>query len=271
MVLRFFQFYSQARVTGEDGHVFMLCVLALFCVSPISARSFNGETRCTWGKFIHQLSTVSQKTACTTRLCIVSSCWCKSGIWEGQAAILGLDCQVRVLANPSAGRFCSLWEPYICHQQHCSEVEGKARNCQVFAFPSWCRFALSFFCLATPLPFSVIFGDCLHPLQLQKLEFLGYSPGTLFSHNWTDSKGFTSCFRTKMSLFATCAGIASACMLRTNDKLHQAAIFPCCLTRHIVIKVIRWRSWSFCWLLKSSRHPFPQWSRNIEYIRITYA
>ena len=30
MVLRFFQFYSQARVTGEDGHVFMLCVFAFF-------------------------------------------------------------------------------------------------------------------------------------------------------------------------------------------------------------------------------------------------
>lgn len=126
------------RYRWRWSRVHAVC-LCLFCPSPISARSFNGETRCTWGRFIHQLSTVSQKTACTTRLCIVSSCWCKSGIWEGQAAILGLDCQVRVLSNRSAGRFCSLWEPYICHQQHCSEVEGKARNCQVFAFPSWCH------------------------------------------------------------------------------------------------------------------------------------
>ena len=64
-----------------------------------------------------------------------------------QPSILGLDCQVCVLANPSAGRFCSLWEPYICHQQHCSEVEGKARDCQVFAFSSWSLFAPSFFCV----------------------------------------------------------------------------------------------------------------------------
>ncbi len=179
MVLRFFQFYSQARVKGEDGHVFTLCVLAISCVSLISARSFNGETRCTWGKFIHQLITVSQKTACTTWLCILSSCWCKSWIWEGHAAIdlrawLPSMCSGQSIrrsflfalgtVHMSPTTLFRSWRegsglPSVCF----SKLESV---CSVF-FLCWQNLCLSLSSLQIALPYPY--------LQFQNLEFLGYA------------------------------------------------------------------------------------------------